>query len=343
MNLPDRIAFTIPGTEFAVYWYAILITLGIIAAVVIAGLCAKIRRMPKDTAIDLCLAAVPLGLIFARLYYVLFELESFTTFADIINVRSGGLAIPGGIIGGFLGVCIYSLIKKKRVMGYADIIAPGLALAQAIGRWGNFFNQEAYGVAVTNPKLLFFPFAVRIENCALDGCECTVAQHGHLATFFYESMFCLIIFAVLTFLTVRKKMKHNGDIFLVYALLYSLGRGVIEGFRTDSLMLGEHIRVTQLLCAVIFVTVVLIIVIRAILEKRAGHVLCAMDYDEYYIPDDSKNMEEVTAEEDLEHSDSDDDEDETEFFEDVEDGDGVHTDSEIENEDSTVTDTDSQD
>lgn len=285
MKLPDRVAFTVPGLGMDIYWYAIFITIGILAAVVVTGICTKKRRMPTDTAIDLCLLAVPLGLIFARLYYVVFDLSSFRSFADVINIRNGGLAIPGGIIGGLLGLFIYSLIKKKPIWGYADTVAPGLALAQAIGRWGNFFNQEAYGAAITNPKLLFFPLAVKIEHC---NCGVTV-QHGHMATFFYESVFCLIIFAILLTLTLRKKMKHNGDILLLYVLLYTFERAIIEQFRMDSLMLGK-IRITQLLCIISFTAVILFLVIRAVYEKKTGRILCAISYDEYYVPqaDDEK-------------------------------------------------------
>ncbi len=285
MNLPDKVAFTVFG--ISIYWYAILISIGIIAAVIVAGICAKRRNMPTDTPIDLCLLAVPLGLIFARLYYVLFSLDYYKTFADVINIRNGGLAIPGGIIGGLLGIFIYSLIKKKKIWGYLDIVAPGVALAQAIGRWGNFFNQEAYGTAVTNPKLMFFPFAVRIEDCSDTGCN-IAAQHGHLATFFYESMICLVLFIVL--MIMLKRVKRNGDIFLTYLAVYTFERAGIEQLRTDSLMLG-NVRITQALYAVIFVAAIVFIVVRAIIEKKRGALISPLDLDEYKVAEPDGNVD----------------------------------------------------
>lgn len=263
MNLPDRVAFTIPGTEIEIYWYAICITAGILLAVVIASILTKKAKLPTDTAIDLCLCAVPLGLICARLYYVAFNWEYFDSFKAIIDTRNGGLAIPGGILGGILGVFIYSRIKKKSFFSYADMIVPGLALAQAIGRWGNFFNQEAYGLAVTNPKYLFFPFSVKIENCK-SICDVTI-QHGHLATFFYESMFCLLLFAILLF--AFRRVKHKGDLFLIYSGLYCAERAFIESLRMDALMLGK-IRITQLLCIVVVAFVIIFTVVRLIREKK---------------------------------------------------------------------------
>ena len=290
MNLPDRVAFTVFG--ISIYWYAILISIGIIAAVIVAGICAKRRNMPTDTPIDLCLLAVPLGLIFARLYYVLFNLDYYKTFADVINIRNGGLAIPGGIIGGLLGIFIYSLIKKKKIWGYLDVVAPGVALAQAIGRWGNFFNQEAYGTAVTNPKLMFFPFAVRIEDCSDTGCTIT-AQHGHLATFFYESMICLVLFIVL--MIMFNRVKRNGDIFLTYLAVYTFERAGIEQLRTDSLMLG-NVRITQALYAAIFVAVIVFIVVRAIIEKKRGALILPLDPDEYKVAEPDVNEDGETDE-----------------------------------------------
>lgn len=302
MDYPNRVAFTIPKINFPIYWYAICITLGIVAAVIIATVNAKKRRMPADTAVDLCLLAVPLGIIFARLYYVLFNLSEFKTFTDIINIRSGGLAIPGGLIGGIVGICLNSLIKKKRVWGYFDIVVPGVALAQAIGRWGNYFNQEAYGEAISNPSFLYFPLTVKIENC---GCT-MAARHGHMATFFYESVSCFLIFIILMLLTSKKKMKHTGDIFLLYLLMYSFERAIIEQFRMDSLMLG-NIRVTQALCAVLFVVVALIFIIRAAYEKKKGVVLCAIDYDEYYVPSKNEAVSENKPDADSDDENADDD------------------------------------
>lgn len=295
MSLPDRVAFTIPGINIDIYWYAIMITIGMIAAVIVTGINAKRRRMISDTAIDLCLWTVPIGVIFARIYYIIFNPYYYQSFLDMINFRNGGLAIPGGIIGGALGIVIYSLIKKKKVWGYLDIAAPAVALAQAIGRWGNFFNQEAYGPAVMNSKLLFFPLTVRIEDCSSTGC--TIAeQHGHLATFFYEFVLCLAIFAVL--MIIFNKVKHSGDVFILYVLSYTFERAIIEQLRTDSLMLG-NIKITQLLYVIIFVLALAFVIVRAIIEKKKNVVWCKLDLNEYYEPaDEEDNKTEEAAEND---------------------------------------------
>ena len=302
MNLPDRVAFTIPGLNIPIYWYAVLITLGIVLAVVAATYFAKKRKMPVDTAVDLCLWAVPIGFICARIYYVLFSLSEYHSFVEMINIRNGGLAIPGGIIGGLLGVCIYSLIKKKRILGYLDIMVPGVALAQAIGRWGNFFNQEAYGTAVT--KFLYFPFVVRIEDC---GCDLAAQgiRHGHLATFFYESMFCIIIF--ITLLLLSRKQKRTGDLMLTYICMYTGERMILEHFRTDALMMnvfGLNVRVTQVLCAVLFLATVVYFIVRAVYENRHGKLLLPIIEDEYCDPHEEPHqpVQEQEQEQDIDPS-----------------------------------------
>lgn len=268
-----RVAFTLNiGGGIEIYWYAILIVTGIIAAVIIASILAKKKGLPADTAIDLCLVAVPLGLICARAYYVLLSLNQYHTFAQMIDTRQGGLAIPGAIIGGALGIFIYSLFKKRSFFTYADVVAPGLAIAQSIGRWGNFVNQEAFGIATLNEKLWYFPICVRIDDC---GCEYGLEgiRHAHFATFFYESMFCLLLFVLL--LVFFKRMKHKGDVFVMYAMCYTFERFFIESIRTDYLhftLFGKEFRATQLLCCVVFVALCVFVVVRAVLEKKKGVV-----------------------------------------------------------------------
>ncbi len=164
----------------------------------------------------------------------------------ILYIWRGGLAIYGAVIGGLLAAFIFAKVRKIRFLTLADIIAPGLVLAQSIGRWGNFFNQEAYGLPVTpemlaaHPILGYFPISVAIEGTHyFDKAICTACAtaangaHLHLATFFYESAWCLIVFVVL-WLT-RKRVKHDGDTFFLYVLLYSLERTFVEGLRGDSL------------------------------------------------------------------------------------------------------------
>lgn len=218
-------------------WYSVLIVIGICAAVLVAAREEKRLGLPKDTTVDLALWVIPFGIVGARLYYVAFAWDVFKNSPlSILKIWEGGVAIYGGIIGGLVAGLIFSRVKKIPAGKLADMVAPGLALAQAIGRWGNYFNMEAYGAAVTDPKWQFFPAAVLIPS--LDG------GSWHMATFFYESMWNLLVFAAL--MLTRRRMRRDGDVFLWYAALYGAGRFVIEGLRTDSLMSGS-LRVSQLL------------------------------------------------------------------------------------------------
>ena len=222
--------------------YGILIA----AALAIAAfLCTREEKrlgLPKDTGLDIILYALPPALIVARLYYVIFSWEYFKTRpGDIIKLWEGGLAIYGAVIGGAIGVWMLSRKHRIPFLQLADIIAPSLLLGQAIGRWGNFFNQEAYGYAVTNPAWQFFPIAVNI------------AGQWHLATFFYESLWNLIGFVFLYMNRIRfEQSGRHGHVFCWYLIWYGAGRFVIEGLRTDSLMWGS-IRVSQMLSLILVI------------------------------------------------------------------------------------------
>lgn len=218
-------------------WYSCLIALGIVLALVWA--CREEKRvgLPKDTMIDLALWLVPAGIIGARLYYVAFAWDVFAQNPlSILYIWQGGLAIYGGLIGGALAAIVFARHKKLPLARILDCIVPGLALAQAIGRWGNYFNMEAFGQQVTDPAWQFFPFAVLIPS----------AEGGvwHQATFFYESAWNMAVFISLA--CMRKRMRRDGDALMWYMLLYGAGRMVIEGLRTDSLMAGETVRISQL-------------------------------------------------------------------------------------------------
>lgn len=225
----------------------------LIAAAVALGvfLCAKREKemaLPRDISLDLALCAVPLGIIGARLYYVIFQWEMYRN--DPIRalyIWEGGLAIYGGVIGGAIGVWLLARRRKVPFLRLADLVAPSLILAQAIGRWGNFFNGEAYGRLIENPALRFFPVAV------------LVAGEWHMATFFYESVWDLAGFFLLW--KKRNGMGRDGNLFLLYLVWYGFGRAVIEGLRTDSLMLGK-MRVSQALSIVLCVASALILIYR---------------------------------------------------------------------------------
>lgn len=235
-------------------WYSVLIVTGIIAALLIASREEKRLQLPKDTTVDLALCVIPFGIIGARLYYVIFAWDVFRHDpVSILKIWQGGLAIYGGIIGGFLAGLLFSRIRKIPVTQLMDMIAPALPLAQAIGRWGNYFNQEAYGAAIFDPAWQFFPAGVLIGG------------RWYMATFFYESMWNLLTFLLLMF--SRRRMRRSGDVFLWYASLYGAGRLIIEGLRSDSLMFGAF-RVSQMLSLVICTVCTILLVIRAI---RCSH------------------------------------------------------------------------
>ncbi|MGI6170018.1 MAG: prolipoprotein diacylglyceryl transferase, partial [Christensenellales bacterium] len=247
----DPVAFTLFGRD--IYWYGILIAVAIVLAVVLTMWRFKKNRYSTDVVIDLALVLIPCAIIGARLFYVAFEWEHYA--ADplsILYVWEGGLAIYGGIIGGVIATLIFCKVRGYKFGVFADSIAPGLALAQGIGRWGNYFNQEAFGYAVRDPRIINFPFlTVRIDRPHyVDGVLCM--EPFHLATFFYESVWNIAVFVVLM-LYLRKK-RPRGNAFALYMLLYGCGRAWIEGLRTDSLwLIPGVVRISQLLSVVIAV------------------------------------------------------------------------------------------
>lgn len=219
-------------------WYSVLIICGVIAAITLCSREEERLQLPRDTVIDLAFWAIPPGLIGARLYYVIFQWQLYADdLLAILRIWEGGLAIYGGVIGGLIGVLLFSWRRKINPFVLTDMIVPGLSLAQSIGRWGNYFNMEAYGREITDPAWQFFPVGVQIP--AGDGFV------WHMATFFYESCWDLAVFAALWFI-IRKRSSASGTVTLWYCLLYGTGRFLIEGLRTDSLMSGG-IRVSQLL------------------------------------------------------------------------------------------------
>ena len=212
--------------------YGLLIACAIGMAVALCEKECRRRGLKEDTGIDMALFAVPAAVIGARLYYVIFQWQYFAHDPwAILRVWEGGLAIYGAVIGGAAGLAILSARRKIPYLMLLDIVAPVVILGQAIGRWGNFFNGEAYGYTVTSAALQFFPLSVQVNGS------------WHLATFFYESVWNALGFIVLW--RYRKKAKLPGDVLFGYLLWYGAGRLFIEGLRTDSLMLF-NMRVSQL-------------------------------------------------------------------------------------------------
>lgn len=221
---PNPIAFSVLGVE--VRWYGILMATAIMSAFIIVLRQMKKKEYPEDTVYDLALWVIPTAIIGARVWYVLFNLSYYSSdWIQALNIRAGGMAIHGGVIGGVLAGIVFCRVKKYDFFEFADYVAPGLILGQAIGRWGNFANGEAHG-GPTN-----LPWAMIVDGTKVH------------PTFLYESIWNLIVFSILW--KMKDKKGGRGLIFASYLMLYSIGRFFIEGMRTDSLMIGSF-RTAQL-------------------------------------------------------------------------------------------------
>ncbi|NDL66135.1 prolipoprotein diacylglyceryl transferase [Anaerotalea alkaliphila] len=251
----DPAAFTLFGVE--VYWYGIIIVLGILGGLLLAQYRAGKSGQSKELYADFLLYGLVAAILGARIYYVVFAWESYKdNLWDIFAFREGGLAIYGGVIGAVLALVLYTRVKKLDYWLMADTAAPGLLLGQSIGRWGNFFNMEAFGGYTDGP----FAMALRVD--ALKYLPPSLVPHIQemegtayiqvQPTFLYESAWSLLVVLLLLWYTRRK--RFTGEIFWLYLLGYGLGRSVIEGFRTDQLFLwGTNIPASQLLAALLVV------------------------------------------------------------------------------------------
>ncbi len=249
----NPVAFSIFGHD--IRWYGIIIAMALLLGILLAMYLTKREGRDPDTVLDLALVVVPLAVICARIYYVIFtwnEIYSKQEFWHVFAIWEGGLAIYGAVIGGAIGVWLYSRFSKNKIkfLPLLDILAPSLILGQAIGRWGNFVNQEAFGNLITNPSWQWFPAAVYIEAPVIGN---MIEPAGwYMATFFYESVWNFLVFAFLLFYITKAKQRKPGNVFWLYLLGYGIGRLVIEGLRTDSLMMGD-IRVSQWLSGLFIV------------------------------------------------------------------------------------------
>lgn len=232
MGTPNPVAFTLLGVD--IMWYGILIAIAMILAVVIVCRRAEKHLISADRILDFVLVCIPIGILGARLYYVVFNWDYYAwDLGKIVNLRAGGLAIHGGLLFGFLAATILCIIWHHRPLNLLDLAAPAVALAQSIGRWGNYFNAEAHG-GPTN-----LPWGIIIEG-----------QKVH-PTFLYESIWCFLLFFIL--LLVDNRRQFEGQTFLLYGILYSIERFFVEGLRTDSLMLNSFLKQAQALSLVIFI------------------------------------------------------------------------------------------
>ena len=258
----SRTAFTVFGQD--IYWYGIFIGLGVILGVLLALHEAKRTGQNPDTYLDFIIYAMIIAIIGARLYYVIFSWDFYSQHPEkIFAIREGGLAIYGGIIGGVLTAIVYSRVKKKNFWVMADTMAPSLILGQMLGRWGNFFNKEAFGGFTDNLFAMRYQLSqVRASDVTPDILQNLVTVNGvdyiqvH-PTFLYESMWSLCVFIIL--LILQRKKKFNGQVCATYFFGYALGRVWIEGLRTDQLCIG-NVPVSQALSAVLIIASVVLYV-----------------------------------------------------------------------------------
>lgn len=259
-EMNTRVAFYIGDKP--IYWYGIIIAAALIVGVALGIREAKRKGFRSEMVMDFMLLSIPIGIVCARLYYVIFEWDNYAgNLLRIFAVWEGGLAIYGAVIGGMIAALVFKRWRRVYVGDMLDIAAPSLILAQAIGRWGNYVNQEAHGGLVLNPAWQWFPMGVQIDGA------------WYQATFFYESFWNVLVFIML--MAVRRKIKARGGVFALYVALYGFGRFWIESLRTDSLMLGD-IRVSQALSILLFVGGIVYLIVTRV--KNVTY----QPYDGYY-------------------------------------------------------------
>lgn len=286
---PSPVAFTVMGKD--IYWYGIIIAGGFLLAVLYMLYRAKTFGITQDDVLDLVLWAVPIGVICARLYYCVFYWDLYRDNPiSMLYIWEGGLAIYGGIIGSLLVGFLVAKIRKVKFLPLLDIVGIGFLLGQGIGRWGNFFNQEAFGC---NTDSLFGMSGGRIQEWITDqypsttyfanfGTTLDASQPVH-PCFLYESLWCLLGFVLLA-IFAKKIRRYDGQIFLIYICWYGAERAVVESLRTDSLVIG-NVRVSQILAITCVVISIILQIAIGTKVKRMG-----VDYRMYKDTNESKQM-----------------------------------------------------
>lgn len=307
----NKVAFSVFGRDIA--WYGILITCGMILAVLCGLYLAKIQKISSDDIIDLAFFVIVFGVIGARLYYVIFTWNEYNylvtsgtffenlwdTFYNIIAIWEGGLAIYGGVLAGLLTAFIFAKIKKIPFLKIFDILAPCCWIGQIIGRWGNFMNIEAYGSTTTLPWRMCSPkiaseLYFRKQVIDFETYEAILAgEVGVHPTFLYESLWNLA--ALIFVLCIFKKKKFDGQIFSTYLIWYGFGRMLIEGLRTDSLMIGS-LRVSQLVGLTSCILGIALMIYFAMKAKRSAQA-SAENYTPVYEAVTEGGEESVSASE----------------------------------------------
>lgn len=278
----DRTAFTIGSID--IQWYGVIISFGLLLAILFGLSQMKKYGINPDKALDCIIGGIVGGIVGARAYYVAMSWEQYSgDIKSIFNIREGGLAIYGGIIGALIVGLIVAKINKVAILPLLDIVGMGFLIGQGIGRWGNFFNQEAFGSNTNLPwgmsgGTIQSHLRTMIEN---GNTSLSITEPVH-PCFLYESIWCLLGFLVI--FLYSKHRKYDGQLFLIYLAWYGFERSIVEGLRTDSLMIG-NIRVSQVLSIVLFITSVILLIVIGFKVKRMGS-----DYVFYKDTEQSKRL-----------------------------------------------------
>lgn len=285
-SIPSTLVdFSIGSMDFSIKWYGVLIATGYLLALIFCTKLAKRANIDVDALYDAIIWGTVGGIIGARAYYVLFNLEYYIQNpSHILNISEGGLAIYGGIIGAIIAAMIVCKIRKLHPLDCLDLASVGFLIGQGLGRWGNFTNQEAFG---TNTTLPWGMLSDKTTEYLIDHQDFMVSHHltvspyeGVHPTFLYESLWCIAGFVLLYFL-FRNYRKYRGQIALVYGAWYGLERGIVEGLRTDSLYIpGTDIRISQILSIALCVVCLVILIVNLVRHKTTDFDTEEIESDE---------------------------------------------------------------
>lgn len=279
MNTSSLLAFEQPGITifgFKIYAYALIIVSGMIAAFFVISALFRRRNMSTDLFLTYFCISLPIAIVTTRVFYCITDGMPISEWFSISSIREGGLSIIGGIIGGTASVVVISIVKKVNFFRVGDCIVVGLLLAQAIGRWGNFANQEVYGGLVTNESLQFFPIAVYIEK----------VEAWHYAFFFYESLVTFTA-SVLMFLNAWKNPnKPNGVNTALYFIVYGLTRSIMEPLRDPQYILGTGVQWSFVFSLVLLIGgIALLFTVLYLNKKKEGKLFGSAKGEPYGIAD----------------------------------------------------------
>jgi len=279
--------FSLFGSDLSVRWYGVIIAFGFTLAVLFGGRMAYKWKMNLDKMIDVLIGGTIGGVLGARLYYIIFNWQSYSSIGDIFRIWEGGLAIYGGLIGGLLGAFIVTRINKLNFLNLMDLCGMSFLIGQGIGRWGNFTNQEAFGTNTNLPWGMWSQqtadyITINQSRFAAHGIEAVAGSLAERAyvhpTFLYESLWCLLGFGLL-YLFCRKWRSFSGQLLLLYGVWYGAGRFVLEGLRLDALFIGSsNVRVSQLLSLLIAMGCLAAFIYLAIRYKKNPKPIEGIDF-----------------------------------------------------------------